>query len=283
MAPQHVERARNRIAAALPTTYRGWPVASGRDGFAPAPRVSVDVWPRWLRRHLGTDLSATGDPLAWLLVPQQLLLGVVAGPVHHDPDDVLADSRRRVAWYPDDVWWWLLACQWRRLAQEEPFVQRTAEVGDDLGSAVLAARLVHDAVRLALLMTRRYTPYAKWLGSTFGRLEHLDGLDRHLLAALGASDAASREAALGEAYRRLAVRHAALPGASPLDPELSRYHDRPAMVLRADRFVEDCLRRVTDDRLLALPLVGSVDQLSDSTDLLVLPDLVRRARGLYGL
>lgn len=47
--------------------------------------------------------------------------------------------REAVAWYPDQVWRWLLACQWRRLAQEEPFVGRAAEVGDEFGSRVLAA------------------------------------------------------------------------------------------------------------------------------------------------
>src|SRR6266508_6574753 len=57
-------------------------------------------------------------------------------------------SATRFAWYPDQVWRWLLACQWRRLDQEEPFVQRTAEAGDDLGSAVIAARLVRDTIRV---------------------------------------------------------------------------------------------------------------------------------------
>ena len=35
-----------------------------------------------------------------------------------------------------------------RLDQEEPFVGRTAEVGDDLGSRVLAARLARDVMQL---------------------------------------------------------------------------------------------------------------------------------------
>jgi Domain of unknown function (DUF4037) len=50
------------------------------------------------------------------------------------------------ATYPEPVWRWLLGCQWRRLAQEEPFVQRTAEVGDELGSGVIAARLARAAI-----------------------------------------------------------------------------------------------------------------------------------------
>jgi hypothetical protein len=53
---------------------------------------------------------------------------------------VRAGTCERLGWYPDQVWRWLLACQWHRLAQEEAFVARTAEVGDDLGSVVTAGR-----------------------------------------------------------------------------------------------------------------------------------------------
>jgi hypothetical protein len=38
------------------------------------------------------------------------------------------------------------------------------------GSAVVAARLVRDLMRLALLLHRRYPPYGKWLGSAFAAL-----------------------------------------------------------------------------------------------------------------
>ena len=40
----------------------------------------------------------------------------------------------------------------------------------ELGSAVAAARLVRDLMRLCLLINRCYPPYDKWLGSSFARL-----------------------------------------------------------------------------------------------------------------
>ena len=273
--------ARGRIQAALPPAYRGWPVEIGRDDLPLEHRVTVDTWPGWLVAELGVDATRALDAVDWLLLPQQRLLGVVAGPVFADPTSALAETRRRLAWYPDGVWWWLLACQWRRLDQEEPLVQRTAEVADDLGSAVVTARLVRDAMRLALLMARRYAPYAKWLGTAFGRLDHPDRLDRHLADAVRAADPAGRQQSLGRAYQALAGRHAALPGATALDPALRPFHDRPALVLGAGRFVDDCLARVTDERLRALPLFGSVDQLSDNVDLLTRPALAGDLRAFY--
>jgi hypothetical protein len=212
----------------------------------------------------------------WLGIPQQRLLGVVAGAVYADDSGELIRVRERLAWYPEPVWRWLVACQWRRLAQEEAFVQRTAEVGDELGSVVVAARLARDVMRLALLLERRYAPYAKWLGSAFDRLGNSGGLGRHLLDALRATSLERREAALSAAYLALARRHEDAGLTDPLDATLRPFHGRPAQVLMADRYADACLATVSDAALRALPLVGAIDQLVDSTDALGDPAVYRR-------
>ena len=66
------------------------------------------------------------------------------------------------------------------------------------------------------------------------------------------------------------------------DGELpSPYYNRPCPVLGAGRFTDACRRSVTDGWLNQLPLVGAVDQLADSTDLLASTDLPSRMRALY--
>ena len=223
-------------------------------------------------------------PLAaadWLVTPQQLLLGVSGGAVFRDDTGELARVREELAWYPDPVWRWLLGCQWRRLAQEEPFVQRAAEVGDELGSSVLAARLARDVMRLALLIARRYAPYSKWLGTAFARLDHPDGLDRFLADAVRAPDLETHETALGRAYEAVARRFNALGLIDPVDPELRQFHDRPARVLIAYRFADPCLESVADPALRALPPIGGIDQVADTSDALNDPAVFRRFRDVW--
>jgi hypothetical protein len=219
--------------------------------------------------------------LDWLITPQQRLLGVVAGAVYADDAGALHRVRRSLAWYPDEIWRWLLASQWHRLAQEEAFVARTAEVGDETGSAVTAARLVRDMMRLALLLERRYAPYQKWLGTAFARGRHDDRLPEHVRGALHARDAAAREAALGQAYEDLASRHNRAALTPPLDASPRGYHGRPARVLMADRFADALLDTVTDPALRALPPIGGIDQVLDSTDVLEAPQRYRRLGALY--
>jgi hypothetical protein len=54
---------------------------------------------------------------------------VTSGAVYRDDTGALGTARQTLRWYPDQVWLWMLAAQWRRIAQEEAFVGRTAEVG----------------------------------------------------------------------------------------------------------------------------------------------------------
>jgi hypothetical protein len=271
-----------RVAAALPSHFRDWPVSIGRDGVPFRPQIDVAQLSSWTSDRLGVDpLAAQLTPADWLAIPQQRILEVVSGAVFHDEPGRLTELRTMLRWYPNDVWWWMLACQWGRLAQEESFVQRTAEVGDDTGSAVVTARLVRDAMKLALLVARRYAPYQKWFGTAFSRLDDPDGLGRHLASALSGTSLRQREDGLGAAYQILARRFNALADGLDVDATLRPFHDRPARILGANRFAEAALARVTDPRLHGLSLIGSVDQVVDNVEVLTSPALVKKLRGLW--
>ena len=204
------------------------------------------------------------------------------GAVFHDGIGEITSVRAALGEYPQPVWLWLLACQWHRLDQEEPFVGRTAEVGDDLGSRVLTARLARDVMGLCFLLERVYAPYPKWFGTAFARLDAASEVAPALARALDAANYADREAGLVAAYEAVARRHNALGITEPVDPTVGFFHGRPFRVLRSERFVEACRARVADDSLRALPLIGGVDQWSDSTDVRSKPEVFRRARALYG-
>jgi len=270
-----------RLDSGLPRNFQGWPVRYGWDEVPASHWVTVTTLGAWCVEFLGVDATSGMSDLDWLVTPQQRLLGVVAGAVYADHGGALKRLRSSLAWYPDPIWRWLLACQWHRLAQEEAFVARAAEVGDEAGSAVTAARLVRDMMRLALLLERRYAPYQKWLGSAFARVPDEDGLGDHLRSALGARDLATREAGLARGYETLARRHDRAGLTAALEPRTGPYHGRPARVLMADRFTHGLLATITQAELRALPLVGAVDQVIDSADVLSAPQEYRRLGVLY--
>jgi hypothetical protein len=268
VAAQDVARTSATVAGGIPDEFRGWPTRFGWDDVPATHHVVVTSLDDWTHDHLGFDPRQPIELESWLSAPQQVLLEATAGGVFHDPQGELARIREALAWYPDEIWLWLLACQWRRIDQEEPFVGRTAEVGDEIGSRVLCARLVRDAMRLAFLLERRYAPYSKWLGTAFRRLDAYEALGPPLERALAVPEYPGRESALVEAMEALARLHNAAGVTKPLDEASELFHDRPFRVLGSGRFVTACLDEVTDERLRPLPLVGAIDQLADSTDVL---------------
>jgi hypothetical protein len=260
----------------LPEEFRGWPVRYGWDDKSVQSHVEVAQLGPWLHKQLGFDpLGGIAAP-DWLATPQQLLLEVTRGAVFHDGLGELEPLRAALAWYPHDVWLWLLACQWRRLDQEEPFVGRAAEVGDELGSRVLAARLARDVMRLCFLLERQYAPYSKWFGTAFAQLDAAAEIGPVLDRALAATDFALREEALVEAYEATARRHNGLGITEEVEPTVRLFHTRPFRVLGSSRFVDACLAQIDDPWLRSLPLVGAIDQWSDSTDVLSKPAVARR-------
>jgi hypothetical protein len=155
-----------------------------------------------------------------------------------------------------------------RLDQEEPFVGRCGEVGDDLGSAVVAARQVRDVMKLCLLMSRVYPPYSKWLGTAFSALPCASALTPSLSAALAGTSWQEREQHLTATYEFVAEMHNELGLTEPLDTKVRSFWDRPFLVLDARRFSHALVATIADPDLADLPLVGAFDQFVDSTDVI---------------
>jgi hypothetical protein len=280
--PDDLDALRHALHARLPETHRGWPVRFGWDDTPVQHHVAVVTAATFFERWFGFDPRPGLDSLDWISTPEQLLLEITGGGVFHDDLGDVTRVRVDVAHYPHEVWLWLLACQWRRLDQEEPFVGRTAEVGDDLGSRILAARLARDVMLLCFRLERVYAPYPKWFGTAFARLDAARDVGPALTRALRADTVEDREAGLVAAYEAVAQRHNTLGVTDPVDPTARHFYGRPFRVLGAGRFVDACLARVTDPKLRELPLIGGVDQWSDNTDVRSTPTVFRRARALYG-
>jgi hypothetical protein len=280
-AVSDVEALRIVLDRELPETHRGWSVKFGWDDTPVQHHVAVVTIGAFFEHWLGFDPRLGLDVLDWIATPSQLLLEMTRGAVFHDDLGEITQVRADLAEYPHEVWLWMLACQWRRIDQEEPFIGRTAEVDDDLGSRVLTARLARDVMALCFLLERVYAPYPKWFGTAFDRLDAAQEVGPALRRALGAGTIADRESAFVEAVEAAARRHNALGVTEPVEPSARQFYARPFRVLGSARFVEACLTHVSDARLCALPLIGGVDQWSDNTDVRSTPAVFRRARALY--
>jgi len=266
----------------LPFVFRGWPTHFEQvpdDPGTLVPRligtrpinhgVQITTLRGFVREYIGVDLDRELTVLDWLAIPEQDLRTLAAGSVYHDGLNVLEPMRLKLAYYPHDVWLYLLSAQWQRIGQEEPFVGRAGIAGDDLGSAVIAARLVRDLMRLCLLMERQYAPYAKWFGTAFAQLKCAHTLTPILQDVLRATDWQEREKHLSAAYEIAAAMHNDLGITAPVPAKVSRFWSRPFWVIQGERIARAIWEVIQDQEVKRLPFgVGKVEQYVDSTDIL---------------
>jgi hypothetical protein len=246
-------------------------------------RVRVTTARRFLAGEF--DLNPLDKPISvvqWLTMPQQRLRTITSGAVLRDDLDELERVRRILRWYPHDVWLYLLAAQWRRIAQEEAFAGRCAEVGDELGSRIVAAHQVRELMRLCFLMERQYAPYSKWFGTAFSRLECGPRLAPTFTTVLAADTWPERQQNLSAAYETVAALHNHLRITEPLPTSVSPFYTRPFLVLHADRFSDALTARIADEELKRLPRhVRGISQWVDSTDVLDYPRWLAPLRAAY--
>jgi hypothetical protein len=236
----------------------------------------------FFKARLGLDPSKEFSGLDWLIFPQQRLLELTSGEIYHDGLGELEKIRTKLRYYPRDVWLYMLAAQWTRISQEEAFVGRAGQVGDELGSQVVAARLIREIIKLAYLMERRYAPYSKWLGTAFHGLRIAKTLTPLLKQVWLAKTWKTRDRAIANAYSLMAQQHNTLKITKPLTTNTSDYYGRPYSVIHGERFAKAIKQAIRDPKIKRIKSdVGSIDQFTDSTNVVEDLALCKRLRAVY--
>ncbi len=238
---------------ALPARFEGYPT-----------QFTVSTLRTYVVEHLDLDIDGEIEARDWLTLPEQRLRMVTAGAVFHDEVGLQA-LRDRLAYYPRDVWLYLLIAAWWRVHPEANLMGRAGFVGDELGSSVIATQLVRDLMHLCFLLEKQYAPYSKWFGTAFSQLECASTLGPLLHAVVRADAWSQRQDALADAYRSVADLHNTLRITPPVEIEAQRMWNGPFTVpwgnfpemLRA-QILDPAVQRIADQ----YP-TGGIDQVRE--------------------
>ena len=244
--------------------------------------VGIYTTKKFFEMRLGFDPKKTISVTDWLTFPQQRLLEVVSGEVFHDGLDELSKARQKFNYYPRDAWLYLLACQWTKISQEEAFVGRAGDVGDELGSQVVASRIVRELMRLSFLMEKKYFPYSKWLGTVFNKLKISKKLALILRKVLLSQSWKEREKWLGEAYGIVVAQHNSLHITNSFPARVSKYYGRPYLVIHGDSIAAAIKSKIKSLQVKKIKnSIGAIDQFIDSTDVTENLLLCKKFEALY--
>ncbi|MBX7169709.1 MAG: DUF4037 domain-containing protein [Pyrinomonadaceae bacterium] len=247
-------------------------------------RVQMFTIRDFFRDYLNFDINQTIEPIDWLTFPEQKLRTIRAGAIYHD-EIGLRETVQRFDYYPQDVWFYLLASGWNRIGQEEHLMGRAGMVGDEIGSALIASRLVRDLMRLCFLMEKEFAPYPKWFGTAFSHLKCAEYLTPIFKQVLSAQTWQDREKHLVKAYEFVAEMHNQLQITEPLTAKADDFFGRPFKVIHLHgNFAAAICRKISDSQVKSLiekELIGSIDQISDNTDILSKPHWRPVLRKIY--
>ena len=244
--------------------------------------VDITTISRFFTSYIGADPLGPLTNLDWLCFSPQHLRTISSGRAFHDGLGQLETARQSVRWYPHDIWLYLMANQWRRIDQEEPFLGRCGEMGDELGSQLVGGRMVTEIMRLCFLMAKSHPPYFKWFGTAFSRLPCSKEVGPLLQRVLSSTGWEERERHLSSAYLAVSRLHNQLGITPHIQPEVSAFYGRPFQVPHAGRFVDALLGSIESTSIAALPKnVGAVWQFADSTDVLTSSGRSRALMKIY--
>lgn|SRR3989338_470591 len=265
----------------LPDTYKDFKTKIQTEKAGDLRSKFVYTNKTFLKKYLGRELIENLSCLDWLTFDEHRLLGLTSGKVFRDDSGQLTALREKFVHYPLDVWRYQIASEWMKIAEEEAFVGRAGEVGDELGSKIIATRIVQSLMRLCFLFEKRYAPYSKWFGTGFTKLSAASQLVPMFQNVLDAKVWREREQALSVAYEKMVELLNALKLTPALPTKVKNFHDRPYLVIGAGEIASAIQATIQDDKLKKVPLIGSLNQFSDSVVLIENDRLRNKLKALY--
>jgi hypothetical protein len=211
---------------------------------------------------IGTNPQKKLSTEDWLVMPEQSLLEVTSGEVFFD-NIGFAKFRSKFAYYPKDVWIYLLYVQWDRLANNLGFPGRIGTTGDELGSRMVANHVIEEMVKMMFLIRRRYQPYAKWRGKVFRELGAKE-LTKLLINIMNGKKWQTRQKYINEAHLLLGKYFNDLKITKPIPLKTMTFHGRDFEVADIKYFRDAAQEAIPSKKLrnMRYPL-GSIDQFTD--------------------
>lgn len=245
-----------------------------------SPLVFIHTPESYLREYLGTDRINGLEPADWLSLSEHRLLALRKARFFRD-DLGFAEQLLALRFYPEPVQLYLLASNWSLIAEEQAFVRRCADVGDEAGSMLACARIAERLMRLMFLYCGEYAPYSKWFGTAFSRLPVDPAIPEAVFRALSAQDIGEREAQLVQAQSLVAGVHNASGFTPPVDVRIQNYFGRSIQVIFADRIAQALAGQLQGTKLSHLPLIGTLSAVANFTAISDPPKERGRVRTLY--
>jgi hypothetical protein len=245
-----------------------------------SPLVSIYTLNEYLSEYLGTADLENLTGLDWLSFSEHRLLGLTSGKIFVDGLNI-KKTLDKLHFYPKDVCLYLVASNWSLIAMEQAFVRRCFDVGDNVGSIMVCARIADRLMRLSFLYCGKYAPYSKWFGTAFFQLPVRDDLKHALSSAVTAADIDEREHHIVNAQKMLADMHNQSGLTESVNVHIELYFDRNIKVIFAEKIANAVMKSLSGTVFENYPLIGTLSSVPNYTSVFDDPSRRTSIKALY--
>ena len=246
------------------------------------PLIFIYAFDDYLDEQLGISNFDKITPLDWLAFSEHRLLSLVSGRFFKD-DLHLKERISKIKFYPKDVKIYLIASNWNIIACEQAFVRRCGDVGDEIGSQIICARIAERLIRLCFLYKEKYAPYSKWFGTAFHALDINEDIKKHISAALSANSLSEREDNIVKAQKAVADLHNESAITDYVDCKIESYFGRNIQVIFAEKLVDATAAKLNGTEFENIPLIGTWSQLGGLSDFSDEKAYYQQIKNVYGV
>lgn len=200
--------------------------------------IEITTLSRYLERYLGFKDVEYIELLDWLKIPEQGLLEVTAGKVFYDGLGQLHRVREYLNFYPEDILKLKLAALWNYISQEEAFVGRNVDLGEEIGVKLISHRIVNTLMKICFYLEKEYIPYSKWFTKSFKELNCYNEISETIQSILDCQDLNEIEERICEGYQKVISLQNNLGLTKKIDLAVNDYYGRPYKVVFTDQVAD---------------------------------------------
>lgn len=231
-----------------------------------SPLVFIYTLNEYLTWYLGSSDFDHLTNLDWISFSEHRLLALTSGMIFVDGLNI-KEKLNKLKYYPENVKLYLMASNWSIIAEEQAFIKRCSDVGDEIGSILACSRIADRLMRLSFLYCKKYAPYSKWYGTAFERLPINDNIKNSIYNAITANNITDRENNIVNAQKLLADLHNQLKITDYIDVQIQLYFGRNIKVIFADKIVDAIMKKLEGTEFESYPLIGTLSSVANFTNI----------------
>lgn len=223
--------------------------------------IEIETIEAYMKNYLNLDVFKSLTYREWLTVHEHRLLAITSGDVFHDDLDLIS-IRERLAYYPDDIRWYVMASLWHGISEEEAFIGRCGDMEDELGSRLIAGRIVQNIMRFCFCAEKQYAPYSKWFGTAFKKLSIYAEIKDILDEAVSSDNWQDRQSKICHVYTKV-ISYYMIKGFIPtINIQVQDYYSRPYQVVYGEKIADQFKSFIESEEIKALDLIGPISHMT---------------------